>query len=93
MGDGLGDGDGEGDGGKLGVGLGAGVVGSGGRCVAFTVVAMVCGLCAVSMKITSASPAPTATTTAPITATAERKLVCSIQALIAARIRSARFTT
>jgi hypothetical protein len=45
------------------------------------------------MKTTIASPAMTATLMAPTTASAERKLVSSIRALTAARIRSAGFTT
>jgi hypothetical protein len=76
------------------VGLGAGVVGGGGAlCVAFTVDTVTDELFAVSMKTRIATPAITATPTAPTTATAERKLVSSIQALSVARIRPARFTT
>ena len=93
MGDGLGDGEIEGDGGRLGDGLGSAVAGAGGWWVAFTVVAVVGGPCVVSMKTTIAVPAPTATTMAPITATAERKLVSSIQVFSITRIRWARFTS
>jgi hypothetical protein len=93
VGDGLRDGEGEGDGGRLGDGLGSTVVGASGWWVAFTVVAAACGPCVVNMKTTIAVPAPTATTMAPITATAERKLVSSIQVFSITRIRWPRFTS
>jgi hypothetical protein len=93
LGDGVGEGDGDGGGEDGGEGLGALVVGGGAWWVAFTVVAVAVEPCDVSTKMMIASPATTAMPIAPTTATAERKLVSSIQASIAARMRLHPFTT
>jgi hypothetical protein len=84
----VGEADGIGDGVEL-VATGTGAA----LCVAFTVVAVADEPCANSKKTTIATPATPATTMAPTTAIAERKLVSSIQVLNATRMRLPRFTT
>jgi hypothetical protein len=86
-----GDAEGEGDGDGDGVGLGAGGVGWA-RWVAVTVVAVGEVPFAVSMKTIRPTAAATAIPTAPMTATAVRKLVSSIRARSTRRSPSPRFT-
>jgi hypothetical protein len=79
---GLGDGEDDGDGedGRLGNGAALPATVAAGSWVAVTVVAVGGVPCALSKKTSIAAAAPMATTTAPQTASAERKLVCSIRA-------------